>query len=182
MNIKFAYRWLWPALLLLLLPLSAVFPQKADRDYQVKAGFLFNFSQFVDWPPDAFASAEAPLVIGILGANPFGTYLTGMVSGETVKGRPLAVKHCEGLADAETCHILFINQPKDGQLSHILGNLKGKAILTVGDSPHFIAEGGVIRFVKNQRKIRLQINPQNAQAANLIISSNLLRLAEIVSP
>jgi hypothetical protein len=59
------------------------------REYQLKAVFLFNFAQFVEWPPEAFPDAQAPLVIGVLRRDPFGAYLDETVRGETMNNRPL---------------------------------------------------------------------------------------------
>ena len=69
------------------LGLAAQTPRASE--YQIKAVFLFNFAQFVDWPPGAFPDSTAPLVIGVLGDDPFGPYLDETVRGETVRGRPL---------------------------------------------------------------------------------------------
>ena len=51
-------------------------------EYQVKAVFLFNFAQFVDWPSKAFPEPQTPLVIGVVGEDPFGPYLDETVRGE----------------------------------------------------------------------------------------------------
>ena len=69
----------------------------APTEYQVKAVFLFNFSQFVDWPPASFADGRSPLVIGVLGRDPFGATLDEIVRGETVNGRPLVVRRYESI-------------------------------------------------------------------------------------
>jgi hypothetical protein len=153
----------------------------SSRAYQVKAAFLFNFSQFVDWPSDAFTDTEAPMVIGILGEDPFGTYLEEIVSNERINGHPLTISHFQDINDIKNCHILFVNVKRTDQLSEILTKLKQRNILTVSDSPSFIKDGGMIRFMTEDNKIRLQINPQAARSAELNISSKLLKLADIVT-
>src|SRR5712691_6806881 len=69
-----------------LVPASDLAAQAAQAarpsEYQVKAVFLFNFAQFVDWPPEAVADSQAPLTIGVLGENPFGDVLDATVRGE----------------------------------------------------------------------------------------------------
>ena len=57
------------------------------REYQVKAVFLYHFVQFVQWPPESFPAKDSPLVVGILGEDPFDAYLEQVVKGE-VDGRP----------------------------------------------------------------------------------------------
>jgi hypothetical protein len=154
----------------------------APTEYQLKAVFLFNFSQFVDWPAAAFADDNSPLVIGVLGRDPFGAMLDEIVRGETVNGRPLAVRRYESIAQLDACHILFIDRSQVEQLGAIIAALKGRSVLTVGDFEGFARGGGIIRFVTVGNKIRLKVNLVAAQQAKLTISSKLLRPAQIVEP
>jgi hypothetical protein len=156
--------------------------QAPPTEYQVKAVFLFNFSQFVDWPAAAFADRRSPLVIGVLGRDPFGATLDEIVRGETVNGRPLAVRRYESIEQLDTCHILFIERSQVEQFDTIIAALKGRSILTVGDFAGFARRGGIIRFVTVGNKIRLRVNLVAAQQARLTISSKLLRPAQIVEP
>jgi hypothetical protein len=152
-----------------------------SREYQVKAVFLFNFAQFVDWPPDAFASPQAPLVIGVLGDDPFDGYLDETVRGEKVNNHPLVIQRYRWVEEIKSCHILFISQSASGRLEEILARLKSRNILTVSDAEDFARRGGMIRFVTENNKIRLRINVDAAKAAELTISSKLLRPARIVT-
>jgi hypothetical protein len=171
--------------LVALLALAAALPARAQApptEYEVKAVFLFNFSQFVDWPAAAFADSRSPLVIGVLGGDPFGATLDEIVSGETVNGRPLMVRRYQSLDQVDTCHILFIDRSQESQLEAIVAALKNRSVLTVGDFAGFAHRGGMIRFITVGNKIRLRINLSAAQAAKLAISSKLLRPAQIVEP
>ena len=151
-----------------------------DHEYQIKAAFLFNFTQFVEWPVDALPETKAPLVIGILGENPFSTYLEEIISGEQVNGHPLVVQQYKNVEEIKTCHILFINLAETDKPEQAITILKARSILTVSDRNNFIKEGGMIRFIRKNNKIQIQINPEPAKEANLIISSKLLRVAEVV--
>ena len=153
---------------------------KAFNEYDLKAAFLYNFAQFVEWPPEAFESAQTHLVIGVLGEDPFGKTLDKIVQDEVVKNRKLDVQRYRRVEDIATCHILFISQSEAGRLGQILDRLKGKNILTVGDSENFAHQGGVVRLLLEKNKIRLRINIEAAKAARLTISSKVLRAAELV--
>jgi hypothetical protein len=153
-----------------------------SREYEVKAVFLFNFAQFVDWPPEAAASPPVPLVIGVLGDDPFDGYLDDTVRGEKLNNRPFVVQRYRRVEDIDACNILFIGRTNPGQLMHILAALKGRSILTVGDTEGFAEDGGIIRFVTEKNRIRFRINVEAAEAAHLVISSKLLRLAEAAPP
>lgn len=163
-------------------PAQASAKEQSPKEYQVKAVFLFRFAQFVEWPPTAFPEQRTPLVIGVLGQDPFGTYLDEIVQGETVNNHPLAVQRYSSVEEITTCHILFISRSEENRLERVLVGLKGRDILTVGDAERFSARGGMIRFVTEHGRIRLRINLKAAEAANLKLSSKLLRPAEIVSP
>jgi hypothetical protein len=150
-------------------------------EYQLKAVFLFNFAQFVEWPPSAFPAPDAPLVIGVLGEDPFGSYLDEAVRGESVNSHPLTVRRYRRVEDITSCHILFIGRPEQDRLEPVLDSLKGRSILTVGDAEGFARRGGMIRFVTDHNRIRLRINLGAAETASLKLSSKLLRPAEIVA-
>jgi hypothetical protein len=178
--------WLWLAAGILagLLHVSedATAAPARSPEHQVKAAFLFNFAQFIEWPTNALPQPQAPLIIGILGPDPFATVLDEIVRGEAVKGHPLVVQRYRELEDVGACHILFINETDATKLERIFARLNGRNILTVGDTEAFTQRGGMIRFFTEQNKIRLEINVAATHKAGLTISSRLLRLARIVSP
>src|SRR5467141_1369970 len=169
--------------ILLVLLLGAGFfaaPLRAQafKEYDVKAAFLYHLAEFVEWPPEAFPAAENPLVIGVLGADPFGKTLDEVVRDEVVKNRKLTVKRYGSMEEVKTCHILFISQSEASRLDQIFSSLKDRKILTVGDTEGFTQRGGIVRFLTEKNKIRLRINIDAAKAASLTISSKLLRAAE----
>lgn len=150
-------------------------------EYQLKAVFLFNFAQFVEWPARAFRDAEAPLVIGVLGDDPFGPYLDELVSDEKVGRRPLQVLRFKRVDEVGACHILFVSASELNALPPTLQALKGRSILTVSDMEGFNRYGGIVRFVVEGGKIRLRINLAAAKACELNISSKILRPSTVVT-
>ena len=152
----------------------------ASPEFQVKAVFLFNFAQFVEWPPGAFEDEQSPLVIGVLGSDPFGSFLDDVVQGESVNGHALAVKRYRKIEDVEHCHVLFVSGSEGSHVSKITRTLRGRPILTVCDWEGLARQGAIIRFLAEDDHVRLQINLDAAKAAGLTISSKLLRSAEIV--
>lgn len=151
--------------------------QTPSTTSQLKAFYLYNFTQFITWPPNAFNSSTAPFVIAILGTNPFGAYLETVVEGERAGMHPIVVRQFAEASEVEGCHLLFINRNLEPET---LTALNSRGILTVGDTDNFIRDGGAIRFYPDNNNIRLQINLQAARKANVTISSKLLRLADVV--
>jgi len=161
--------------------LAVSLPAEPTREYQVKAVFLFNFAQFVNWPAGAFADPQAPLIIGVLGDDPFDTVLDEAVRDEKIGARPLLIQRYQRVEDIGICHILFISRSETGRLEQIVARLQNRSILTVGDTDGFSRRGVMIRFLSENNKIRLRINLDATKAASLMLSSKLLRPAEIVT-
>lgn len=172
------------AVLVAIAWLAAICPAQAQKagfsEHEVKAVFLFNFVQFAEWPPEAFSDPRSPIVIGVLGKDPFGRVLDDVVIGEVVRNRQLVVERFHRVEEIKTCHILFISPSETGKYEQIFARLQGRSILTVGDTEGFSTRGGMIRFLTEQNRIRLRVNVGAAKAAGLTISSKLLRAAEIV--
>ncbi len=168
------------------LAISSLFATRAtgqveSNEYQLKAVFLFNFAQFVQWPENAFANADTPIVIGVLGGDPFGPILDETVRGERIGGRPLVIQRYRRVEEIGLCHILFINGSESAQLEKILSALSGRSILTVSDADRAARRGVMVRFVTEKKRVRLRINLDAAKLAGLTISSKLLRPTEIVT-
>jgi hypothetical protein len=161
------------------LPAATPAQQSPFEELEVKAVFLFNFVQFVEWPASAFTSPEAPVVIGVLGSDPFGRVLDDVVEGERVKGRPLVVARFRRVEDITACHVLFISPSETKNYQRILAALDTQPTLTVGETENFTTLG-MIRFLTERNRVRLEVNIEKAKAAGLSISSNLLRAARIV--
>ena len=172
------------AAFLALLPLATrLWSQDAHPTAnQVKAVFLFNFAQFVEWPDTAFAGPESPFVIEIFGEDPFGSYLDETVRGETVRGRSLVVRRSQRIEDIRNCHILFLSPSEESRFVAILAALKDRPVLIVSDAPGFARRGGMVAFAFEQNRVRVKINPDVARTAGLTISSKLLHAADIVTP
>jgi hypothetical protein len=149
-------------------------------EYQVKAVFLFNFTQFVEWPAAAFADEKAPFVICVVGRDPFGKNLDEAVRGERVGSRELVVQRHESVDQLGHCQILFVADPAAERPAELAAALEGRSVLTVGDAQGRAGRDVVIGFVSDRNRIRLRINLKAAQEAGLVISSKLLRPAEIV--
>ncbi len=155
-------------------------PVRAEglSEYEVKAAFLLNFTKFVEWPASAFPEPKSPLTICILGKDPFGRTLDELVAGEDVSGRPLAVRRITRPPEPGACQVLFLAKGT-GDVADVLRGLR-RDVLTVGDRPDFLLQGGMIAFVLDNRRVRFDINQTAAEAAGLKLSSRLLMVARSV--
>jgi YfiR/HmsC-like len=152
----------------------------ASTEYQVKAAYLFNFAKFVEWPAGTFRTPNSPLVICVLGSNPFGSELEGSIAGKTVGGRRLEISHLPRDVDARSCQIVFIADSERAQIREILQRLTGTNALTVGDTSGFTDDGGMINFVWEDDRVRFEANVDAAEHAHLKLSARLLTVAKLV--
>jgi hypothetical protein len=149
---------------------------ETPSEYQVKAAFLYKFARFIEWPAASFADTASPLIIGILGKDPFGPMLDQAIAGKLVKGRPLQVVRFSRLDQPPRCHILFVGQRAEPDLAQLFALLGNRSVLSVGDSEDFAQAGGMIRLLVSGQHVLFEINTEAAQRAGLKISSQLLKL------
>jgi hypothetical protein len=180
--------------LVLLLGIHARAESTSTREYQLKAAYLYNFIRFVEWPKERMADTNEPIIIGVIGKNPFGDAFE-LIKDDKVKGRKVIIKWFKGLDELKKsdqaeidqtidvvrkCHLLFICSSEEKTLKEITDLVKGYGVLTVAEIPGFLEFGGMINLIVEDKKIRFEINNFTANQAKLKISSQLLRLAKKV--
>ena len=155
----------------------------ASSEYLIKAGFIYNFAQLVQWPSVAFSQPDSPIVIGILGTDPFGPTIDRVIENKKLDGRNLVVKRLKwskDLKDLKDCNILFVSSSETQHIDDVVNMVKWLPILTIGETPGFATRGGIINLILEGNKVRFEVNNEAAKQANLNISSRLLALARIV--
>lgn len=145
----------------------------------LKAVFLFNFAQFVEWPASAFPAPDAPLIVGVLGLDPFGKALDEVLRNEQARRRRILLQRFKQLGETQDCHILYVSRSEASRLDDIVQGLQGRPVLTVGEIDDFARRGGMIEMI-TERKVRLRINLKAAKTAGLSISAKMLQLAEVI--
>jgi hypothetical protein len=156
--------------------LSAEEERSASSEYQLKAAFVLNLFNFVEWP-SAYASTTGPHQIGIVGESALGTELERALAARTIDRHITSVKRVKTRAEMRTCHLLFISKSETKRVSDILKKVNGSTVLTVSEVDRFTQVGGMINFVPDGNKMRFEINDEAAKGAGLRISSKLLNLA-----
>jgi len=189
-----------PWVLLLCLS-AAVFAQGAvdstDKEYQVKAAFLYNFIKFVDWPEEKLADVNEPIIIGIIGKDSFSDIFEALED-KKIKNKMVIVQKFKGFeelkkdgqhAQAELeaqiqrirkCHLLFVCSSETNSEKDIINSVRGHNVLTVGEREDFMESGGIINFVVEEKKVRFEVNLDACEKEKLKISSQLLKLAKKV--
>ena len=169
---------------LLLLAASAV---RADTDlelvkeYQVKALFLYNFANFVEWPDNAFENPASTLKMCLYGAVPFGEFLD-VVNGAQIRSRYLQVIRTTDFSKIKSgCHILFVGIDHAAELESFFKDFNHLFVLSIGNTQDFARKGGVVNILRTRDQQQFEINLSKAMESGLLINSDLLSLARIIN-
>jgi hypothetical protein len=152
------------------------------EEYQLKAVFLYNFANFIHWPPSVFEGEQTPFSICLLGDDPFGLQLEAAIEDQQARGRNLIVRRLEHWSEVGSCHILFISDSQQRNFVEIYQFTCRYPILTVAEHEDFIELGGMIRFFNSNKRVRLEINPNAIDQTGLKADANLLNLSKITRP
>ncbi|MFP5227727.1 MAG: YfiR family protein [Acidobacteriota bacterium] len=159
-----------------ILPRSG-WAQKPSRD-DVQAAYLYNFGKFVRWPQGA---DQGPMVVCIAGTDPVGQAVARLVDGESISGRSVEERNVSVPDAVAACSILFVGAAEREQTPKFLAAAEGRPILTVGDTPDFLALGGMIAFVPVGDHIRFSVNLDACGHHRIGVSSELLKVAVTVT-
>jgi hypothetical protein len=146
----------------------------------VKAAYVYNFTKFVEWATeDGAADRAATVVVCVVGTDPVGSALDEIAALQS-KGRPILVRHLAGTEEIPACHILYIGRSEEERFARILAQVGKAGVLTVSDIPRFTEHGGMIGFVADRGRVRVEIDAVRIRAAGLRVSSKLLEVARVV--
>jgi hypothetical protein len=158
----------------------AASPGPQAKEHELKAAFIYNFLKFAEWPSNRFENATAPFVVGVHGEDLVFEMLVVAVRNRSVGGRPISVRHVTNIDDASACHLIFFAKQEDSSAPALLSALRDASVLTVGESPVFGRNGGMINFVYEGDKLRFEINISSVERSNLHLSAQLQKLARKV--
>jgi len=152
--------------------------ERSTLEYQIKASLIFNFLEYVEWPPEIEELGDGLLRLCIFGNEPFGRAFKAF-EGEVVRGLRVEVRRSFFFSspESEGCDVVFLGNSIKNEVEGALGSLKGRPVLTIGESPNFLTQGGSILFLIEARKVKFDINHEGIKEARLTVSSKLLRLA-----
>jgi hypothetical protein len=122
-----------------------------NAEYRVKAAFLYNLAKFVEWPPDAGSAPGDPITVCALGTSPPGDALAQVVEWKTVRGQPLCRRQIQAPGAAATCRILFTSDSESKRILTILDVVRGRGVLTIGESPRLAGSGRRRQFQNRWR-------------------------------
>jgi hypothetical protein len=167
------------ALLALGFCASAPAQGQGPSEYDVKAAFLYNFALYVEWPPAALAGRE-DFSVGVLGKDVFDGALERTMKDRTAQGKPVRVLRFDAAEGVKPCHILFVPGPEGDRVEKLAAALKGSGTMIVTESSGALRRGAIINFFLEDKRVRIEVNPDAAARENLRVGAKVLRLAKVV--
>lgn len=161
----------------LIFPTGVLANTEQPADYTVKAAYIFSFLKFIDWPESAPAKSDSSLIICSLGTSPL-NYAVKALTGRAFRKRTLDVKEVHLSDDLSTCNVIVSDGVHPDQITPVFKKLDQQPILTVGESPNFARDLGVIGFTIIDERVKLEINLVRAKNKNIKLSAQLLEVAE----
>lgn len=174
----------FPALLFCLLSWSGagwlMAQQRHLPEYQVKARFLLFVGQAVsrqDGSPVVLAGGE--FQVGVFGRSPFESHLLTVMEGRTIGGSPVRLVFPRTQAEVRACHLVFICPSEMDRMGEINGWLEGRPVVTVGDRPEFLEQGGMVLFLLVGSRVEIWVNQGRVKGAGLAFDPSFLGLVKL---
>lgn len=176
--------WLIAAATTLAAGLASATVRAADSpaalEYGIKAGYLYKFAKFVEWPTNALPATNSPIIIGIMDGTGVLLVIQQVLAGKTVNDRPIVVKVITTPSPADGCHILFVSRTAKTSPAEVRAALGSVATLIVGETDLFAEQGGMIGFVRDEETLRVTLNLESVTNTNLKVSAKLASVARLV--
>lgn len=150
-----------------------------ELENKVKTAYIYNFTKFIDWPVDTGAETAEPIKICFFGSDPLRTQL-GELNNRQARGRSIKIVRIKDVNAISPCNMIFISRSEERQLSLVLERLQGTHVLTVSDIPQFSHKGGMIGFVTENERVKVEVNQRSVRLAGLKVSAKLLEIARVI--
>jgi hypothetical protein len=157
--------------------ISASSEMQSGRALEIQAAFLVKFCSYVTWPEERFSTPESPVIVGIIGRDPFGSKIDKIARSSRAGERNIEIRRCTDISSVGRVHILFIAPSETDRLQKIVSDIPANSVLLVSNIPGFLESSGMVNFVVVSQKIRFNISRTNSENAGLMISSKLLSVA-----
>lgn len=154
--------------------------ESETREYQIKAAFLLNFVRYTTWPKERFEDEKSPVVLTVVGRDPFGDVLESTFKGEQANGRRIEVQRSRAVPAELEGHVVFCGTLEKAERQLLLERCRKRPLLLIGETPDFASDGACINFYLQDQKARFEINTEAVAEAGLAISPAVLKLARIV--
>ena len=168
--------------MLFIVAFGASSPSVADdnKEYLIKAAFIFNFVKFIEWPGAKAISQQSRIDICVVGDTPLATAGKVFAAASTPK-LSLSLVHENNVRSLSAhCHVAFIARSEADHLESILAAVRGQPVLLVSDMEDFVQAGGMIGFISDDSKVKIDVNKKEITSSGMRVDAQLLEIAHEV--
>ena len=143
-----------------------------SKESKLRAAYFLNFIKFINWPNHSQDNPLTPLYICLQDETPFEDFFRALVSTAAAANdnRELQIYR---LSEAKHCDYTYLHGPIQNENSKIEGSV------VVLSSDQISQQDAAIIFYIAERKLRFEIDLNNIRNINVMVSSELLKLARI---
>jgi YfiR/HmsC-like len=157
---------------------AAMWPAAATEAYSedaVKAAFLYRFTGYVDWPPQALS--DAPFTIAVFSADGVAAELGRLLQNRQIQNRSAQVKPIKSIKELDGAQMLYIGASHREDLRHLIAGTAGRPVLVVSSEEGGLDGGSAVNFLLIDRRVRFEISLDAAESSGLKVASELLAVA-----
>ena len=143
---------------------------------ELKAAYVFNFIQFIDWPARDMPAGE-DITVCVSSFSPLRRALQALDGKPVPGGRQVRVRLLEA-GDLKACRVLVMDRADPEPIGRAFRTLpESHGVLSITEDAAPGAQEAVIVLSRQDGRIVFGINAEAATRAGLSISSKLMRLA-----
>ncbi len=151
------------------------------EEYTVKAELLFSFLKYSKFPEGTFAHKKSPIVVLVIGDDPFGPLLKAAFAKKQLNGRSIQIRRLKRIPRRTYAHLVFAHGIDEKGQSKLINELCGRPCLLVADTPGFAEAGGFINLYSDEGKVRFEINASCMKTTGVQLKADFLKLARIIT-
>lgn len=151
-----------------------------DTEYRVKSAFIYNFIRYTTWPKRVFEKRDSPIVVLVIGESAIRKHLGAALEDKVVDGRKIELRYERTMPRRIDAHVVFEGELSEKDQKKLLEACHKQPVLLSGERPGFAKLGAQCNFYLDEGKVRFEINVDAVADSELVISSQLLKLARLI--
>ena len=144
-----------------------------SQNEKIKTVFIYNFTKYISWPQ---SENSGDFKIGVLGSSAMSNSLNALSQKKMVGNRKIKVLSFNSVDAVQKCHILFVSDTKNSQLSKVIAKVRLLPIVVVTESSGSIQKGAGINFKEVGGKQKFEIKKSAVEKNGIKVNSALLKL------
>jgi len=162
---------------LILLAIIFLLPAIKAQDDKFKALFMYNFTKYLEWPPE---KQKSEFIIGVYGTSAIISELNIIAQKRKVGTQQIIVKRITDPAQLKKCNIVYVPENRSVKINEVTNACNGGGVVIVSDKEGLAKTHSGINYVKINGKQNFEISKKNLEKQGIKVNSALLSLGIVV--